>query len=244
MPVPPLPSSGAPAAAASPPQHITGRVAVSSIANLLLVLLLRLNHALAPAIVHLFRARRERWVERATADIKAELHRWPNARNLCAGPCCQPSYGTFSSHDEPDSHVLSVQDWVRAVANAAHLSPRTAEDVAEDVDEAAELVEDVYEGDTKQLDDLKGETEIYFALRVQQEARHRRTKKIRVLDKELVLIWLTLFTLVLYSAAIIVAVQYYYRLDLWELGVFSASLLATASFAEGATLRRAWLRLL
>ncbi|KAI0562576.1 hypothetical protein FGB62_58g120 [Gracilaria domingensis] len=220
-------------------QHISGRVAVSSAANFLLVFLLRLNHVLAPAIVNIFRVRRDSWIERVTDDVEAELRRDPNSRQLCAGLCCQSSYGTFDRASPDATPPASVMLWVQAVAAATDIGTRTAEEIAA----AADYVEDVLTGDAKPHSGVQSEAEIYFTLRVQQEARHRSRKTLRVLDEELVLVYLTLFTVILYSSAIIAGVQYWYRLDLWELGVFSLALVTTAFLAEGGTLKKAWRRM-
>eukprot|EP00178_Gracilaria_changii_P017778 TRINITY_DN50694_c0_g1_i1.p1 TRINITY_DN50694_c0_g1~~TRINITY_DN50694_c0_g1_i1.p1 ORF type:complete len:277 (-),score=59.32 TRINITY_DN50694_c0_g1_i1:60-818(-) len=220
-------------------EHVTGRTAVSSASTLLLALLLRLNHVLAPLIVALFRRRHNNWIERVTDDVEAELRRNPKSRQLCAGACCQVSYGTFAQRADDNTSQLTVLDWVQAVASSSRLDASTADEIAA----AADFVEDVFTGDAKQGERPRSEAEIYFALRVQQEARHRRNRKLRVLDEQLVLIWLTVLGVVAYGAGIIVAVQYWYRLDVWELGVFSWSLLSTALFVEANVLRYAWRRL-
>eukprot|EP00178_Gracilaria_changii_P014420 TRINITY_DN40650_c0_g1_i1.p1 TRINITY_DN40650_c0_g1~~TRINITY_DN40650_c0_g1_i1.p1 ORF type:complete len:283 (-),score=46.32 TRINITY_DN40650_c0_g1_i1:958-1806(-) len=220
-------------------QHISGRVAVSSVANFVLVVLLRLNHVLAPAIVRLFRARRDNWIKRVTDDVEAELRHDPRSRRFCAGSCCQVSYGTFEHASDGSETVASVMLWVRAVAAATDIASRTADDIAA----AADYVGNVLWGESKARDGVHSEAEIYFMVRVQQEARHRRKRKLRVLDEELVLMYLTLFTMILYSGVIIGGVQYWYRLELWEIGVFSTSLLITGLVSEGGMLKKAWRRL-
>lgn len=223
---------------------LDSRAPVISAANLLLVFLLKLNRIIVPALVRWMRARRLEWIENADIDVAKEIRDHPNKRELCAGYCCRDTYGAVVTSKDvgPSSNLPPMFSMMHTWVSAFQADETDSDDSDADGSVRRKAYNERLarkKNETAQREfeqKQKSEEDIYYQLRVKQETKHREMFIGQFQYSEVLAMYVTVISLILYWAIIS-----YFVLSNFEFTVrggwfFSVTLLMTGITSEIDTL--------